>query len=165
MPDYDSTSYVASYDPSDEFALLLRDQARRRGVGAAGHVFFLSEGALWAEATAERCFHGCASILDFYHASQRLHELAEALDRSQPGQRTARWKAMLLHDEVDAVIDEGRSFQRQTPEAPETVEENLGFLELHRHRMRYGAYRQNGWFIGSGGVEAGCKTLVGKRLK
>ncbi len=31
--------------------------------------------------------------------------------------------------------------------------------------MRYGVYRKNGWFIGSGVIEAGCKTLVGKRLK
>jgi hypothetical protein len=45
------------------------------------------------------------------------------------------------------------------------VDENLGFLGRHRHRMLYGSYRAKGWFIGSGVVEAGCRTVVGKRLK
>jgi hypothetical protein len=163
--DLDSTTYVASYAPSDEFALLLRAEARRRGVGAAAKVVFLSDGALWTEGTAERCFSGCTSILDFYHASERLHELAKALDESQAKERTSRWKELLLCDGIATVIEEGRHRQRQTSGAPESVEENLGFLERHQKRMQYGTYRRNGWFIGSGVVEAGCKTLVGKRLK
>jgi hypothetical protein len=45
------------------------------------------------------------------------------------------------------------------------VEEQLAFLERHRQRMAYATYRANRLFIGSGVVEAGCRTVVGKRLK
>lgn len=31
--------------------------------------------------------------------------------------------------------------------------------------MLYGTYRERGWFIGRGVVEAGCRAVVGKRLK
>ena len=48
---------------------------------------------------------------------------------------------------------------------PKAVEENLGFLGRHRQRMLYGTYRKRGWFIGSGVVEAGCRPVVGTRLK
>jgi len=41
----------------------------------------------------------------------------------------------------------------------------INFLEAHQARMCYGTYRKKGWFIGSGVIEAGCKTVVGKRLK
>lgn len=165
MRDNDSTTYVSSYAPSAEFSLLLRAEARRRGVGAAAQVVFLSDGAAWAEEIGDSCFTGCASILDFYHACERLHELAKALDASQAKKRSARWKRLLLSDRVATVIQQGRTLQKQGTEAPDIAEENLTFLERHQQRMNYGTYRKNGWFIGSGVIEAGCKTLVGKRLK
>ena len=63
------------------------------------------------------------------------------------------------------VIKEARRFQEQGRKDNEVVDENLGFLGRHRHRMLYGTYRAKGWFIGSGVVAAGCRTVVGKRLK
>lgn len=156
---------MASYAPSAEFSLLLRAEARRRGVGAAAQVVFLSDGAAWAEEIGDHCFTGCASILDFYHVCERLHELANALDDSQAKQRIARWKRLLLSDRVTTVIEQGRTLQKEGTQDADIAEENLAFLERHQHRMRYGTYRKKGWFIGSGVVEAGCKTVVGKRLK
>lgn len=163
--DHESTTYVASYAPSADFSLLLRAEARRRGVGAATQVVFLSDGAAWAEEIGEECFTGCVSILDFYHACERLHELAEALDPTQAKARLGRWKRLLFRDRVGTVVEEARLWQRQRCNDPQTADEHLGFLQRHQHRMRYGSYRRQGWFIGSGVVEAGCKTLVGKRLK
>lgn len=163
--DHESTTYVASYAPSADFSLCLRAEARRRGVGAATQVVFLSDGAAWAEDIGAGCFAGCVSILDFYHACERLHELAEALDPTQAKARLGRWKRLLFRDRIGTVIKQARAWQGQRSADPETVAEHLGFLERHQHRMRYGTYRSQGWFIGSGVVEAGCKTLVGKRLK
>ncbi len=165
LRDHQSTSYIASYAPSSEFSLLLRAEARRRGVGKAQQVVFLSDGAAWAEDIAQECFAGCVSILDFYHASERLHELAMALDPTKTKSRVDLWKGWLLEDHVDRVISEGRHLQAQGADDPEVVEEQLAFLERHRQRMAYGTYRANQWFIGSGVVEAGCRTVVGKRLK
>ncbi len=41
----------------------------------------------------------------------------------------------------------------------------IAYLQSHASRTRYGHYQVQGWFIGSGVVEAGCKTVVGRRLK
>ena len=41
----------------------------------------------------------------------------------------------------------------------------MGYLENNLARMTYGTFRKAGYFIGSGVVEAGCKTVVGKRMK
>ena len=163
--DYDSTSYVASYAKAAPFSLLLRAEARRRGVGCATQVVFLSDGAAWAEDIAEQCFAGCVSILDFYHSCERLHGLATALGGPKVPERISRWKKLLLKDRVGTVITQARELQVQGAEEPDLANEHLSFLDRHQSRMQYGTYRKNGWFIGSGVVEAGCKTVIGKRLK
>jgi hypothetical protein len=163
--DYESTSYVATYAKAAPFSLLLRAEARRRGVGCATQVVFLSDGAAWAEDLAEQCFAGCVSILDFYHACQRLHGLATALGGPRVPERISRWKKLLLKDRVSTVITQARELQAQGAAEPDLANEHLSFLDRHQSRMQYGTYRKNGWFIGSGVVEAGCKTVIGKRLK
>lgn len=165
LRDHESTTYLASYAPSDEFSLLLRAEARRRGVGQAAQVIFLSDGAAWAEDIAVQCFVGCVSILDFYHACERLHELATALDAAKVLRRMETWKRWLLQDGVAKIIKQGRQLQAQGAQDPAVVEEQLRFLDRHHPRMLYGTYRRKGWFIGSGVIEAGCRTVVGKRLK
>lgn len=163
--DLDSTTYVASYETSADFSLRLLAEARRRGLGAAQQVVFISDGAVWTEDTATKCFAGSTSILDFYHASERIHELAQGLGVEDSKKRTADWKEKLLADGVGEVIEEARKLREQGCTDPVAVDENLGFFSRHRHRMMYGTYRAKGWFIGSGVIEAGCRTVVGKRLK
>jgi hypothetical protein len=41
----------------------------------------------------------------------------------------------------------------------------LADVREHRHRMHYAALRARNFPIGSGVVEAACKTLVSQRLK
>ena len=45
------------------------------------------------------------------------------------------------------------------------MEEELGYFERNLPRMQYGSFRAAGYFIGSGVVEAGCKTVIGSRCK
>ena len=163
--DHESTTYVGSYETAIDFSLRLREESRRRGLGNARQVVFISDGARWAEDIGKDCFAGAASILDFYHAGERLHALSESLGGANPGARAALWKDLLLRDRVAEVIAQAETLRTQGVASPEGVEEHLGFIRRHRERMLYGTYRGNGWFIGSGVVEAGCRTVVGKRLK
>lgn len=162
--DHDSTTYVASFQSAHEFGLLLRDEARRRAIGAAGQVIFLSDGAAWAEEIPRQCFAGAVSILDFYHAAQRVHQLAALVAPEQSNKLASKWTKLLLKDQVSKVIAQAKLL-RQSQSAFSDPDDNLGFLERHQDRMRYGHYRKQGWFIGSGVIEAGCKNVVGKRLK
>ena len=41
----------------------------------------------------------------------------------------------------------------------------LAYFEHNAHRMRCQHYRGLGMFVGSGVVEAGCKSIIGQRLK
>lgn len=163
--DHESTTYVGSYESASDFSPRLRDEARRRGLGNAARGVFLSAGARWAEDIGKDCFAGAASILDFYHAGERLHSLSESLGGANPCARASLWKDLLLRDRVADVIAQAERLQTQSAASAEGVEEHLGFIRRHRDRMLYGTYRANGWLIGSGVVEAGCRTVAGTRLK
>jgi hypothetical protein len=55
------------------------------------------------------------------------------------------------------------------PSAPgaavEEARKQIGYFETNQSRMLYGSFREAGYFIGSGVIEAGCKTVVGQRVK
>lgn len=166
--DHASTTYLASFDRVEDFAPQLRQEAIRRGVGQAGQVVFLSDGAVWTEELQRQNFPNAASILDFYHAAERVHALAKATVCAEDGaakKQANRWIKHLLRDQVDRVITEARvALPKRSPNR-QLAQEQIDFLNGHKNRMQYGTYRRKGWFIGSGVVEAGCKTVIGKRLK
>jgi len=41
----------------------------------------------------------------------------------------------------------------------------IGYFKTNTERMRYRQFRAQGLFVGSGVIEAGCKTIAGRRLK
>jgi len=97
------------------------------------------------------------------HAGQVL-EAWIGKDHPEYKKRLRRWAKRLLQDKVQALIQETRRHCAGTPREA-AVEQALGYFERNESRMQYGTFRAAGWFIGSGVVEAGCKTVIGGRCK
>ncbi len=99
---------------------------------------------------------------------QHLSLLAEALCCADPprGQSQATiWRAMLLEDCLKEVLAQARENLPDIPGPRDAAEKQIAYFETNSSRMTYATFRSQGLFIGSGVVEAGCKTVVGKRLK
>ena len=165
--DHESTSYVSTFGTIEDLGLLLRWEARRRGSGTAGKIILLIDGALGLERLGLINFPGCLQIVDFYHALEHLKELLESLwGKEHPSfkARYGRWIKRLLKDGVQDLIDYARA-ESQGKHTEVSVLKALNYFEHNVQRMQYGTFRKNGCFIGSGVVEAGCKTVVGARCK
>jgi hypothetical protein len=165
--DYQSTTYVSSFKSINDFGPLLRQEAIRRGMGNAGKVVLLIDGAAGLENMGKDCFKDAVQIVDFYHAVEHAgHVLAELIGKGHPDypKRQRLWAKLLLKDKVQSLIDETRKESAGQPREAE-VEKQLGYFVRNVNRMQYGSFRANGYFIGSGVVEAGCKTLIGSRCK
>ena len=165
--DYQSTTYVSSFKPIGEFGPLLRQEAIRRGMGGAARVVLLIDGAAGLEHMGYDCFKDAVQIVDFYHALDHAGKVLEALlGKNHPDlqKQRRRWAKRLLKDQVAALIEETRQAAAGTPQS-QAVAAALGYFNRNVARMKYGTYRKNGWFIGSGVVEAGCKTVIGSRCK
>ena len=165
--DFESTTYVSTMQSIAEFGPLLRQEAIRRGLGSARQVVLLIDGAVGLEHMGKDCFKDSLQIVDFYHAMEHAGTVLGALiGKEHPDykQRQSRWARRLLKDEVEVLIAETRKECAGQPHA-EQVEEALGYFVRNVARMQYGTFRAKGYFIGSGVVEAGCKTVIGGRCK
>jgi len=167
--DYRSTTYVGSFEPAQEFGARIRAEAFRRGLGRAERVVFLGDGAAWVWELARINFPAAVQILDLFHALQRLHALCEGLyGPASPGAKRTedQWAALLKADRVTEVIAAARVRLRDLGDQPDpSLETQIAYFEHHQQRMLYLSYHNQGLFYGSGVVEAGCKTVVGQRLK
>lgn len=166
--DYDSTTYVSSMGPLEDFGPLLRQQAIGRGVGQAGQVVLLIDGAPGLENMGHLNFKGATQIVDFYHGAEHAAKVVEALlgSKEHPEYQTqrSRWVRRLLRNGVENLIQETRAACADRPQA-QAVKDELGYFVRNVERMKYGTFRQQGFFIGSGVIEAGCKTVIGSRCK
>ena len=168
-----SVSYTAAIEsaaqhdtddvPSDFAARMLREAARRR-FGQAPRRVVIGDGAKWVWNVADLHFPEAIQIVDLFHAKQHLSELATAI--YGPGSDLGKQWATLRHDDLDqGRFDELLEAIRTHAAANEEARKNLDYFTRNRHRMRYPTFRSLGLCVGSGVVEAGCKTVVGTRLK
>ena len=165
--DYESTTYVSSFQSIDQFGPTLRQEALRRGLGSAAEVVLLIDGAAGLENMGKDSFKDSVQIVDFFHALEHAGQVLDALlGQNHPERkiRQRRWAKRLLKDKVKSLIKETRKACVGQTQA-QAVAEELGYFERNLARMQYGTFRAKGYFIGSGVVEAGCKTIIGARCK
>lgn len=166
--DYGSTSYVSHLGSICDFAPLLRHEALRRGMGNATQVVFLVDGAEGLECLGRDYFQGCVQIVDFYHAMEHGSRVLAALLGSKEHPtfkaRLGQWAKGLLKNRVDKLVAQVRLECKGKRQA-KTLEKELAYFVNNSARMQYGSFRKAGFFIGSGVVEAGCKTVIGSRCK
>jgi hypothetical protein len=168
--DPESTSYVATLQPAAEFGALLRAEARKRGLGLAKLVVFLGDGAAWVWELARVNFPMAIFILDFFHAAEHLEWLAQALFGEQTEPSKTQWElwVKLLKEQpdgLDTILQQARQALPRRGKQREAALEQIAYFENNSDKMRYAEYVARGLFIGSGVVEAGCKTVIGSRLK
>jgi hypothetical protein len=166
--DYESTTYVSNMGPLEEFGPLLRQEAIRRGMGQAQKVVFLVDGAEGLENMGHLNFKDAIQIVDFYHGADHAGDVVAALlgskEHPEYKARRSRWVRRLLGNGVKNLIEETRNECAGKPQAQQVYEE-LGYFVHNIERMQYRTFRRQGLFIGSGVVEAGCKTVIGSRCK
>jgi hypothetical protein len=131
-------------------------------------VVLLIDGAEGLANLGRLCFPRATQIVDFYHAMEHAGKVLVALlgSKEHPDYKTrlGRWAKRLLNDKVEQLIAQSRKECAGKAQA-ETVEKELGYFVSNIARMQYGTFRRKGFFIGSGVIEAGCKTVIGARCK
>ena len=158
--------YIVSHKDSDTFGAELLKLARALGLGGSGRLQFMSDGAIWLAKLAGDAFKGAEFTVDFYHACGYLSTLCGELgEEDQPGLFRKVRRIMKYHS-ADAALRHLRKkypsgFANMSPEASQAC----SYLEERRKNMEYGRLRKQGYLIGSGHIESGCKSIVGARCK
>ena len=163
-----STTYVGAIEPAAEFGWRIYGEAERRGLRRALQVIVIGDGAQWIWNLADEHFPGSVQIVDLYHARERLADLSKFIHGPETP-KGLRWSsermAQLDEGDVESVLKSMRRLRPTGVKAKEELRKTIKYFENNRERMGYREFRQQGLFVGSGVVEAGCRTVIGRRLK
>lgn len=166
--DPDSTTYVAAIETAEDFGKRLYVEAWNRDWSHAVKKVVLGDGAEWIWNLADQHFPGAVQIVDIFHARQHLWDLARRL---HPNDEASQKRWMQVHQDW---LDQGkmkkltvalRSIRTDNPELADKLRTEAAYFHRNALRMRYPKFRRQHVFVGSGVIEAGCKTVIAYRLK
>ena len=166
--DEGSTSYVGAIENAQGFGQRIFTEAIRRGSRRAEQINVLGDGAVWIWNIADEHFPGAIQIVDLYHAREHLSGLAKLL--YGPGTpKTIAWAEARVREldagDLETLVASLARLRPSTATGKDELRKTIAYFQSNAHRMRYADFRRRGLFVGSGVVEAGCKTIVGHRLK
>jgi hypothetical protein len=162
-----STTYTGAIETAEQFGRRLYTEAWERGWSRADKKVILGDGAAWIWNIADREFPGAIQIVDLYHAREHLWDLAAQLftDDKERKRWGARMQATLDAGKIAQIVRTLRSLSVPNPDLAETLRNGADYFERNAERMRYPLFRQQKLFVGSGVIEAACRTVIAQRLK
>ena len=166
--DPDSTTYTGAIEPAEEFGKRLYLEAWNRGWSRAEKKVVIGDGAEWIWNIAQQHFPGAIQIVDLFHARQHVWDLARKLFPLDKAER-ARWITIEQDDldkgKIEELVGSLRSIQVADPDLAKEILTEAEYFAKNAERMRYPKFREQHLFVGSGVIEAGCKTVIGARFK
>lgn len=162
--DPDSTTYVGAIESSTLFGWRMYAEAVRRGLEQAQSVIVLTDGQRYNRTITQTHFPGAVHIVDLFHAYEHLTLIAHILWGPE-AQSPKSWRDLLEAGDIKRLMSKAGKNLPGSPKARKALSKELGYFENSASCMRYAEYREKDFFVGSGVVEAGCRTVIGERLK
>jgi len=167
--DPDSTPYTGAIENAAQFGKRLYVEAWKRGWSRAQKKVVPGDGAEWIWNLAKEHFPGAIEIVDLFHARQHLWDLARLLHPNDTKRRNA-WiglhqKHWLDKGKIAKLVASLRSIQIPDIDLAIKIRNQADYFAANATRMNYPKFRKQHLFVGSGVIEAGCKTVIGHRLK
>jgi len=153
----------------EELALALR-QVKETGLIPDEQVRLcvIGDGAKWVWKHVNTLFPSAVQVLDYYHCSEHLHQVAAVKFSDHPGKEAEWVKAMVARpfvDEVEGVIDDLEQMDACDEPAEEEIRKLVRYLRNNQERVDCGFARKGSYPTGSGGIESANKFISHVRLK
>jgi hypothetical protein len=163
----------ATLQGPDAVFALLRTYLQRLAITQADQVLFIADGAPWIWKRVPRLVQALGltaervhALLDFYHAVQRLGQVA-ALRKDWSAKARTRWRTqqrhLLLQGEVEQVIAAVRVICRGRNS--KAIRTHCHYFIKNQSRMAYAKLMAMKMPIGSGAIESTVRRVVNLRLK
>lgn len=173
MRDEGSITYTAAIESAETkdtakelapFTQRVHREAVRRGYDRAVRKVAIGDGALWLWNIVAEFWPEAIQILDKFHAKEHLQVVANEVfgPKNEAGKTlSAERCGEIDRGETGLLITAIDLHAKKSEEARKAV----GYYTNNRHRMDYPRFEAMGLCVGSGVVEAGCKTAIGVRMK
>lgn len=169
--DPDSTTFVGSIEDAETFGWRIYDEAIRRGMVCSEKIVVIADGAPWIWNLADLHFPDAVQIIDLYHVREHVSDLVKILfhpDNEMITKYRMKWWTLLDEGKAERIIQEASDKTTTLSEGCDVYEnakKEIAYLQNNKKRIRYDHFRREGLFVGSGVIEAGCKSVIGQRFK
>ena len=157
-----NNSYVAHLGGPELLGQMLWAEALARGWEQAVDTEVIGDGALWIWNLAAEHFYDSRQVVDWYHATEHLAVAAKLL-HSEGSATAKRWykgaETTLYQGHAERIALELSEAAENQPEVGDDLLTQAGYFSKNKRRMRYLEMRAEGYVIGSGMVESGCKQF------
>ena len=165
--DLDTTTYVATTHRTEKFGKLVRAEFDRRFGQVPETTLYITDGSKWLQTVWRNHFPFATPILDVYHALEHLKPMMLGLGIREGSKewkyRHHYWSECIKAGKARNVLD--YIWKNMRARLGKDAMREYRYYRGNLGRMKYDEYRRNGWFIGSGVIESGCKTVIGQRFK
>ncbi|MCJ7539621.1 MAG: ISKra4 family transposase [Desulfobacterales bacterium] len=128
----------------------------------------IGDGAPWIWNRIKEVYPDAKKVLDYYHCSAYLHDLANA-QYGKNSQKAREWieatLTRLFMNNADQIIAGIKRMKPISDEAKDQIDKTVGYLEERKDMVNYGSLKRGGFHIGSGGIESSNKFIANVRLK
>lgn len=151
-----------------ELGRRLHWEALRGGLGRARAVLAVADGAPWIWNVVGDRWPAAHQRLDFYHASQHLWSVGQALHPKEETTRRA-WVEerlhRLRHSQEQEVLAQIAALPRPRGDRGQVLRREQNYFAGQAGRMNYQSMARRGWPIASGAVESGCRSRQCRRKR
>ena len=128
----------------------------------------IGDGAPWIWNRIREIYPDAKKVLDFFHCSQYLHDLANA-QYGKNSQKAREWVEATLTrlsmNNADQIIAGIKRMKPRTDEAKDQIQKTVRYLSERKDMVNYESLKRGGYHIGSGGIESSNKFIANVRLK
>lgn len=171
LPRDDDIVPIASWHQATDADTLAADlkKAADRIDQSKVRIALLGDGAPWLWRAMEEAFPGGRQILDYYHCSEHIHDLAKEQYKDEPG-KALHWVESTMarlsrKGGVSHVLGGLRRMEPRNDDVKELIRKTINYLHNNRKRVHYKGDKIGGYPIGSGGIESANKFICNTRLK
>ena len=162
--DPESTTYVGAIESSTLFGWRIYAEAVRRGLDQAQTVIALTDGQRYNHTIVQTHFSDAVHIVDLFHAYEHLTAIAQ-LFWGQEAKAPKVWRDLLEAGDISRLVRKAGAKLPSSAKSKKAMLKQLRYFEKNASQMRYSEFREKKFFVGSGVIEAGCRTVIGERLK
>jgi hypothetical protein len=170
--------YANFFGSVPQFQKMLFATALNNGYGRFKNTVLISDGAVWISNMKDLLFPDAIHILDFWHVSEYIYELGKIYYNNDP-EKYKPWVEDIKNDLLESkhkiviskVTDKEKSLsnKKQLFTNKNGKKYSLGkcshYLMSNIKKIDYESYRKQGFYIGSGHIESGNKSVAQERLK
>jgi len=156
--------YISYIGSVDEFKKHLFACALNNGYGLYEKTVLLSDGATWIRNMREEIFPDAQQILDYFHLCENVNDFAKCcfgMEKSQYSPWATEICQLLKDSKWPHVLEILKKVKKPT----QCSVDLYGYIRNNANHIDYADYSSKGYFIGSGAIEGGNKSVLHQRLK